>query len=366
MPICDVCNADAEGVTVPYREFQRAALEGGFDPFMLGLCAGRAEWSRAQNLDYWNRLVRENQTDWFLCHDCHRALPVRGHSAREPAPSRAAIGSADLPSTLEELRRRHPLPPQPGVPADWKPGFFRGLFGTPKPWGALEEAVALLRHGRIAEARELFRRHRAQSDDLAARLWLAFESRRPPTDPAIKASELVPGLPQPERAAVEALIAFSQLDGQWLGDSMLAAMAAAANSELGAFLQLAAFVAGSDLWMQTQLLHPRGRTVASMFVVKPVKALALMLERRHDEAWALASEGAADPGFAADSYARNLALQPTAAEAATVNDAARDYCAIVLGLILFELGHDAARRAHFARLAQHCTGHVATACRQLA
>ena len=45
MPICDVCNAEAEGVTVPVRVFQRAVADGKFNPFRLGLATGRAGWS---------------------------------------------------------------------------------------------------------------------------------------------------------------------------------------------------------------------------------------------------------------------------------------------------------------------------------
>jgi hypothetical protein len=371
MPICDVCNAEADGVTVSVRVFQRAVADGKFNPFRLGLATGRADWSESENLAYWAKVVRENETDWFLCHACHRAFHAQTQSgAGAPAhlvqPSGAAGGDL-LPESLEELRRRHPLPAQPGVPADWKPGFFGGLFGSPKPWGGVDDAVMLLRHGRIAEARELLKRLVAHDgNNLAARLWLSLESRRPPHDETIKAGVLVPALPRPERDALETLIAFATMNGAWLGEAFLAAMERPAGSELAAFLQVAAFVAGGDLWMQTQLLHPRGRTVESVIVTKSVKAFAQFLERRHDEAWNLAHEAASDPAAVIESYGRNLKISPTAQETATLTTAARNYSQLILGLILFDLGYDAERRPLFAGAVQHMQPNMATACRLLA
>ncbi len=371
MPICDVCNAEADGVTVSVRVFQRAVADGKFNPFRLGLATGRADWSESENLAYWAKVVRENETDWFLCHACHRAFHAQTQSgAGAPAhlvqPPGAAGGDL-LPESLEELRRRHPLPAQPGVPADWKPGFFGGLFGSPKPWGGVDDAVMLLRHGRIAEARELLKRLVAHDgNNLAARLWLSLESRRPPHDETIKAGVLVPALPRPERDALETLIAFATMNGAWLGEAFLAAMERPAGSELAAFLQVAAFVAGGDLWMQTQLLHPRGRTVESVIVTKSVKAFAQFLERRHDEAWNLAHEAASDPAAVIGSYGRNLKISPTAQETATLTTAARNYSQLILGLILFDLGYDAERRPLFAGAVQHMQPNMATACRLLA
>lgn len=371
MPICDVCNAETDGVTVPVKVFQRAVAEGKFDPFRLGLATGRADWSQEENLAYWAKVVRENETDWFLCHSCHRAFHAQTQSgAGTPAhPVRPAIASGNdpLPGSLEELRRCHPLPAQPGVPADWKPGFFGGLFGSPKPWGGVDDAVMLLRHGRIAEARELLQRLVAHDGNaLAARLWLSLESRRPPHDATIKAGVLVPALPRPERDALETLIAFATMNGTWLGEAFLAAMERPAGSELAAFLQVAAFVAGGDLWMQTQLLHPRGRTVESVIVTKSVKAFAQFLERRHDEAWNLAYEAASDPAAVVESYGRNLKISPTAKETATLTTASRNYSQLILGLILFDLGYDAERRPLFAGAVQHMEPNLATACRLLA
>ncbi len=370
MPICDVCSAEAEGVTVPVRVFQRAVADGKFNPFRLGLATGRADWSEGENLAYWAKVVRENETDWFLCHACHRAFHAQTQSgAGAPArpPQREPAAGGGLPAKLETLRRLHPLPAQPGVPADWKPGLFGGLFGAPKPWGGVADAVMLLRHGRIAEARELLKRLVAHDrNNLAARLWLSLESRRPPHDETIKASVLVPALPRPERDALETLIAFATANGEWLGEAFLAAMERPAGSELGAFLQVAAFVAAGDMWMQTQLLHPRGRAMESVIVTKSVKAFAQFLERRHDEAWTLANEVASDPAAVVESYGRNLKISPTAQETETLTTVARNCANLILGLILFDLGYDAERRALFAGAVPHMEPNMAKACQLLA
>jgi hypothetical protein len=372
MPICDVCNAEADGVTVLVRVFQRAVADGKFNPFRLGLATGRAGWSESENLAYWAKVVRENETDWFLCHACHRAFHAQtqsgaGAPARAARPATAPDESGLLPETLEELRRRHPLPAQPGVPADWKPGFFGGLFGSPKPWGGVDDAVMLLRHGRIAEARELLKRLVAHDgNNLAARLWLSLESRRPPHDETIKAGVLVPALPRPERDALETLIAFATMNGAWLGEAFLAAMERPAGSEPGALLQVAAFVAGGDLWMQTQLLHPRGRAMENIIVTKLLKSFAQVLERRHDEAWALAYEVSSHPATVVESYGRILTITPTAGETETLTTAARNYANLILGLILFDLGYEAERRPLFAGAVQHMQPNMATACRLLA
>ena len=372
MPTCDVCSAEAEGVTVPVRVFQRAVAEGKFNPFRLGLTVGRADWSESENLAYWSKVVRENETDWFLCHACHRAFHAQtqsgaGTPTRAARPAPAPDEGGLLPETLEELRRRHPQPAQPGVPADWKPGFFGGLFGSPKPWGGVDDAVLLLRHGRIAEARELLKRHVTQGgDNLPARLWLCLESRRPPGDETIQAGRLVPTLPRPERDAMETIIAFATANGEWLGEAFLAAMERPAASEPGAFLQVAAFVAAGDMWMQTQLLHPRGRAQESVIVTKLVKSFAQVLERRHDEAWALAYEVSNHPATVVESYGRLLKITPTAEETETLITAARNYANLILGLILFDLGYDAERRALFAGAIGHLAPSLAKSCQLLA
>lgn len=371
MPICDVCSAEAEGVTVPVRVFQRAVADGNFNPFRLGLATGRADWSESENLAYWTKVVRENETDWFLCHACHRAFHAQtqsgaGAPARAVQPASAPAGDL-LPESLEELRRLHPRPAQPGVPADWKPGLFGGLFGSPKPWGGVDDAVMLLRHGRIAEARELLKRHVAHDgNNVPARLWLALESWRPPLDETIKASLLVPTLPRPERDALETIIAFFTRNGEWLGEAFLATLERPAGSELGAFLQVAAYVAGSDMWMQTQLLHPRGRNVENVIVTKLVKAFAQVLERRHDEAWDLAYEAARQPAAVIESYGRHYKISPTPEETKTLTTVSRNCSNLVLGLILFDLGYDAERRALFAGAIPHLPPNIAQACRLLA
>lgn len=372
MPICDVCSAEAEaeGVTVPVRAFQRAVADGKFNPFQLGLVVGRADWSESENLAYWAKVVRENETDWFLCHACHRAFHAQtqsGAAPARPAPPARIDESGLLPETLEELRRLHPRPAQPGVPADWKPGLFGGLFGSPKPWGGVDDAVMLLRHGRIAEARELLKRHVAHdSKNLPARLWLALESWRPPHDETIKASALLPTLPRPERDALETIIAFATRNGEWMGEAFLAAMERPPGSEPGAFLQVAAFVAASDMWMQTQLLHPRGRAMESIIVTKLLKSFAQVLERRHDEAWALAYEVSSVPATVVESYGRILKITPTAGETENLTRASRNYANLILGLILFDLGYDAERRRLFAGGVLQLESNMARACQLLA
>src|SRR5204862_167750 len=81
-----------------------------------------------------------------------------------------------------------------------------------------------------------------------------------------------------------AMFGFSYIDYNRLGESLLDALDLPPNFEQGAFHLLLAFVAGADLWVQTQILYPRNRTMENAIVMRPVKALALLLERRHDEA----------------------------------------------------------------------------------
>lgn len=363
MTICDICNAAADGVVVPWREFQRAVAAGRFDPIRLGLAAGRASHTDAENFTFWARVVRENETDWFLCHSCHRVY--RETTAASASPTRAA--GDGLPDSLETLRRLHPLPAPPAVPADWRPGFMAGIFGRGKPWGDSDQALALIRHGRIAEARELLLRLVAhRQGDLPARLLLCLESLRPPRDEALKPSTIVPSLPAAERAAVDALFGFSQIDYDWLGNAMLDATAQPPESEPGAFHLLLAFVAGADLWLQTQVLHPRKRAIESAIVIKPGKALALLLERRHDEAWQIFGEGVAEPESIVDTYRKVLGADISPGEAESLVRAMRDYCEIGRGLILFDLGYEAERRSLFRQIIPTSSGPVADACRLLA
>jgi hypothetical protein len=359
---CDICNAEADGAVVPWREFQRVVAAGRFDPIRLGLAAGRASHTDAENFAFWAGVVRENETDWFLCHSCHRAY--RETTAVSAPPTRAA--GDDFPDSLETLRRLHPLPAPPAVPADWRPGLMAGIFGRGKPWGDSDQAVALIRHGRIAEARELLLRLVAhRPGDLPAKLLLCLESRRPPRDEALKPSTIVPFLPAKERAAVDALFGFTQLDYDWLQNGLVDAIAQPPDSEPGAFHLLLAFVAGADLWFQTQILYPRKGAMESAIVTKPNKGLALLLERRHDEAWQILGEGAAEPESIIDTY-RKICTDLSSEEAKRLVRAMRGYCEIGRGLVLFDLGYEAERRSLFRQIVTTFTGPVADACRLLA
>ncbi len=358
MTICDVCSCESDGASVPVREFQRLVAAGHFDPFRLGLATGRDSYSDDQNFAFWAGVVRGNETDWFLCHQCHRVY-------REATATTSRSGKVDLSESLESLRRLHPLAAQPAVPANWRPGFLAGIFGRGKPWGDTNQAVALIRHGRIAEARELLLRLVAHSHELSARLLLCLESQRPPRDEALKPSTIIPSLPPKERAAVEALFGFAQLNYDWLGEAMLGATAQTADSEQGAFHLLLAFVAGADLWTQTQILHPRKRTIENAIVSKPTKALALLLERRHDEAWQFFCEGAAAPESIINGYRKNLGVDLSDAETQLLVRAARGYCEAGRGLILFDLGYEAERRVLFRRIALTFADSVAHSCRLL-
>jgi len=362
MTICDICSTEADGRVVPVGEFQRNVAEGRFNPFRLGLVSGRVDFTEEQDFNFWTGVVRENETDWFLCHRCHQAYAQATAAPRTPAP---APGSS-LPDSLETLRRLHPLPAQPGVPADWRPGLMAGLFGRGKPWGDREQAIALLRHGRIAEARELLQRLVAQGADNPTRLLFCFEGRRPPHDDSFRISQVVPTLSPADKTLIDMLVAVAQGNYDWLGESMLAASATTPGSEFAAFLLLTGFVATSDLWLQTQLLHPRKRALESMIVCRPFKAVALFIERRHDEAWAAFQQCVAEPASIVTAYEKGLNLSATPAEHAKLGEAARLYGEIGLGLVLFDLGYAQERRAHFARLTPRLNSGLAEACRMLA
>jgi len=279
----------------------------------------------------------------------------------------SVAGGDALPATLASLRAMHPLPAPPGVPADWRPGFLARLFGRAKPWGGCDEAVALVRHGRIAEARELLLRLVAHGADTPTRLFFCLESLRPPADATLLLSKVVPSLPPVEKHAVDALVAFGQRDYGWLAEAVLATAEVRPAAELGAFVALAGFVAASDLWLQTQLLQPRRRELTSSIVCRPAKALALLMERRHDEAWQTFQAGVADPASIVASYEKVLELQATPEERDFLTFAAAGYCDIGLGLVLFDLGYEVERRALFARLAPRGgASHLTQACQLLA
>ncbi|SDS02856.1 hypothetical protein [Opitutus sp. GAS368] len=367
MGICDVCNAGSDGVTVPVRTFQRAVVDGKFNPFQLRLAVGRAGWSHDQNLAYWSKVVRENETDWFLCHACHRAFHAQTQSEAEAAATpRAPVQEIGLPNSLEPLRRLHPLPPPPGVPADWKPGLKAGLFGRGKPWGDAGQATALIRHGRISEARELLQRLVLHGTDNPTRLLFCFEGRRPPHDETFKIGKVVAELPPADKTLIDTLVAFGGRDYNWLGESFLAAAATRPSCEFAAFLLLADFVTMSDQWLQTQLLHPRKRVLESMIVCRPLRAVALLLERRHDEAWESFHHCITEPESIVTAYEKALQLPATPAERAKLTDAGRIYGEVGLGLVLFDLGYTSERRTHFARLAPRLGGGLAEASRMLA
>jgi hypothetical protein len=360
MASCDICNREGPNAIVPCATFRRAVLVDGLDPFRLDLVPGRMRANAAADLDAWRGLVRADDTDWGLCAVCHAAF--EGVTATRVAP----VVRSNLPASLAALRATHSLPAPPEVPANWRAGFFARLFSRPAPWGGPQEAVALVRHGRIAEARELLRRLVANGDDGGARLCYCLESLRPPQDPALLVGKVVPSLPEADKLAVDMLVAFVQGDYNWLGEALLAAAKTQPDSPIGAFLLLAGFVGGSDLWLQTQLLHPRHRELSSRIVSRPVKAIALLLERRHDEAWQVFQEGVADPDSVLTSYAKLLQVEPTGQERQDLASAVGTYCDIGLGLVLHDLGYEVERRAHFERLPRPQANNLAEAYRLLA
>lgn len=369
MTICDVCSSEAEGVAVPVREFQRHVAAGRFDPIRLRLVEGHPGKGDAGNFAFWSAVVSQNETDWFLCHHCHAVY--LGCTA-EPAPSAAkSEGGAmnrlisGLPHSLDEIRRRQPQSAPPQIPADWRPGFLSGLFGRGKPWGGTGEAVSLIRHGRIAEGRELLLRIVAHSSEVSARLVLCLESRRQPEFAGFNPSTIIASLPAAERAGVDAMFAFTKLDYTWLEKAFMEATERVPTSELAAFFLMMALVGAGDLWLQTQILFPRKGQIEGAINAASSKGLALLLERRHGEAWEVFRACIADPDKSIAGYGRTLRVELSAEENGKLAGALRDFCVIGCGLVLFDLGCDAERRAHFRTLAPTFTGSAARACELL-
>lgn len=364
MTICDVCNAEAEGGTVPVREFQRSVAERIFDPVRLRLVDGLPVKSDEENFAFWAQVVRENDTDWFLCHRCHRAYLECTAAAAKPAHD--SDSDDTLPDSLETLRRLHPMPAPPAVPANWQPGFFAGLFGPGKPWGDTEDALALLRHGRIAEGRELLQRIVAHSREWPQRLVLCLEKLRPPKFESFKPGTIISTLQPGDRAGLDAVFAFAAMDYGRLGEAMLHVTERMPTSEMGAFLLLSAVVTSGDLWLQTQILHPLNRSIESAIVVSSSKGCALLLERRHDEAWQVFTAGIANAGTSIENYRKTLGVDFSSDVAAKLARALRGYCEIGRGLVLFDLGFERERRVIFRRLAPTFSGSVVRACELLA
>jgi hypothetical protein len=366
MPICDICNGEGPGSIVPYAAFRRTVMDGGFDPFRAGLAPIDLGRDPANAYALWVQMVEQNQTDWFLCPRCHEVF--QGAAATTPRAASRPKRSAVATETLAALRQRHPLPPPPTVPANTKPGLLAGLIGAPgKPWGDLTQARLLIQHGRFSEGRELIHRLLVHQPDLPTKLLFGFETQRPPRDERFKPSRVMTTLPPLERSGLAAIIGFSVRDYNLVQENLLPAMATPPRSDDGAFIMLAAAVASFDLWMQTQILFPRNRQIDSSIVSKPVKGLALLLERRHDEAWEVFQKGAADPASITAGYVQGLKVTLTRAEEEKLTNWARDNSELGLGLVLFDLGLDHARRAVFAPLAREFAGApVGDACLRLA
>lgn len=357
--ICDVCSAPGDGRKVAAADFRREVAAGRFDPFRLGLVRAPFRTDGSDPREVWFEMVRRNDTPWSLCDGCHDAFRAsRKDEVGPPSPGAA-------PAALEELRRLHPPPPPPPVPADWKPGLFKGFFGKPKPWAGIDDALGLFRHGRIPEGRELLRRHVESFGDPRAKLLLAFDLLRPPHDPSIKREPLVTTLSSPDRPSLETLTAFTMTDGAWMAEAFLASSGRPAGSADGAFVQLCASLAAGGLWLQTQILHPRGKETASLVVTKLVKGFALFLERRHDEAWGLARATAGEPEATVGVYEQSLGVKTSPEEGRRLADCIRTHALILLGLIAGDLGFEAERREAFRAVGGSLHPALAEACRLL-
>lgn len=275
----------------------------------------------------------------------------------------------DLPDDLDLLRRHHPLQAAPPVPADWKPGLRGFFFGPRKPWGDYAQARALIRHGRIAEARELLERliavARAQTD-WQAEVLICLESLRPPAGLSPPQALWI-DLPMAEKDALLAIKRFTTIDYKKLQDCLQKTDQASPHCPEGAAVLLMAFVATSDLALQVQLLFRNGRsTVGGMIVISPLKGLGFLLNRQHDESWAHFMRGVRSPESIIATYKEALKITIASASGEFLSKSFSDYCRIGLGLVLFDLGFDAERRAYFKSLVPDFVGGVAQACQMLA
>jgi len=373
MLMCDICNSEAssaaDGAIVTARDFRENVRGGNFDPFRLSLVEVNNLKSREENHALWCQVVDANEADWFLCAECNRAYQAAsaGRKPRVAAVDRPtpAGSAAVLPQTLDTLRRTQPRPALPPVPADWKPGLLAGLFGPPKPWGDTLQAAELIRQGRIAEGRELLRRIAAHSKELDARLHLCLESLRPPDDDRIVPNNVFPMVPREQRDSVTAIRAFFLRDGNQLGESFLAASDRPLPTAYSAHCFLLAWLAFSDTWLQTQILHPRKRQVDSVMMTGVVKAFTLVLSRRFDEAWLLFGEATAAPENIMELYQKQLKVELEPAERRRLVSTVQLTARVGQGLVLAELGHTQLSRPHFHTLAAEFEGRNAEACRLL-
>lgn len=275
----------------------------------------------------------------------------------------------ELPSDLETLSQSYPWPAPPPVPPNWKPGFASLLSGKRKPWGDYSQARALIRHGKIPEARELLERilavPRAESEWGQADVLLGLETMRPP-DGLVAPQSLWSLLPKAELDAFLALKQFTTMDYAALQHYLPGADKALPSCPEGAALLLMAFVGASDLAIQVLMNAANGHKIDGMIVTAPVKGLALLLNRQHHESWKRFHAGVSNPNAVMEAYKKssNGTLSPSLSQG--LAERIRGYCRIGLGLVLFDFGLESVRREYFKSLVPDFADGLAQSCKLLA
>lgn len=246
---------------------------------------------------------------------------------------------------IEDYLRAVPLPP--AVPTNWKPG----LFSSDRPWGSLEEAVALLASGKVAEGRELLRRLAKHTADPAVKAVFARELFRPPEDGKLSWTYLTQLLLESsEFNAIRARRALSGGDYDLGSEFFLKANGVRPASVYGCVLLSEAWLYSSDLYFQTRLLLPRKRKMESVIVTSALKGAAQLSLRRHEEAWNTFKLGWVQADEKAKAYGERLEVEMTADERRLIVETMSLMGATGMGLVLFDLGLRRAAAEIFAAL----------------
>jgi hypothetical protein len=162
-----------------------------------------------------------------------------------------------------------------------------------------------------------------------------LEGLRPPD--GIKTENFLHSLPPCEREALASLIAWRADNAQKGPESLMKSWENEVASDHGAFIVLLAWLAWSDVSLQTHILYPLGRTAEFGLAVTPLKGHAQLMLRRHEEAWETFSRGGANPAQTVDIYRKELGVSPDADTERQLTRMIQEYCLTGKALVLYDL-----------------------------
>jgi tetratricopeptide (TPR) repeat protein len=234
-----------------------------------------------------------------------------------------------------------------------KAGFFEKLFNKDKPLGDTAEAFRLLQKGEIDEGRELLRRLcKHEPDNFEANLLGAFELLRRPQDRQaslerkMRVAAIAPKCCEDDALQV---VATWTTPSDFTTECFERMSRSTPRCAHGYAIMMLGQLCMSDAAARAAL-QP-GKPLESVTITGVIKATALFMERRQDEALDIYRKGKDRAVKIPDLYEEHLKMDIPAKKRNVIVESYRSLCSIGEALVLRDTGKMDEAREIFARTA---------------